>query len=79
MMNMKIRRIVMWAFCLPATVLIAQDSVSWREYSDYILTHELVPAGPVPTAYDANGIYPYVSYVETSSRPVLRICLKTGF
>ena len=40
------------------------------EYTDYILTHQLVPAGPVPTAYDANGVYPYISYVETSNRPV---------
>src|SRR5690349_8161337 len=37
-----------------------------------ILTHELVPAGPVPTALDPNGVYPYISYVETSNRPVPR-------
>ena len=35
-----------------------------------MLTHELIPAGPVPTAFDPNGVYPYVSYSETSSRPV---------
>jgi hypothetical protein len=40
------------------------------EYDDYILTHELVPAGPIPTAMDPNGVYPYESYVETSNRPV---------
>lgn len=40
------------------------------EYEDYILTHELVPVGPVPTAFDPNGVYPYVSYSETSDRPV---------
>src|SRR2546429_5797151 len=34
------------------------------------LTHELTPAGPVPTAFDPNGVYPYVSYVATSPRPV---------
>src|SRR5215831_1019309 len=39
-------------------------------YDDYILTHELVPAGPIPTAMDPNGVYPYESYVETSNRPV---------
>src|SRR5215831_12759242 len=39
-------------------------------YDDYILTHELVPAGPIPTALDPNGVYPYISYVETSNRPV---------
>ncbi len=40
------------------------------EYDDYVLTHELTPAGPVPTALDPNGVYPYISYVETSNRPV---------
>lgn len=40
------------------------------EYDAYILTHQLVPAGPVPTAYDPNGVYPYISYSETSNRPV---------
>src|SRR5882757_9463959 len=40
------------------------------EYDDYILTHELTPFGPVPTAFDPNGIYPYISYCETSNRPV---------
>jgi hypothetical protein len=39
---------------------------------DYRLTHELVPCGPVPTALDPNGVYPYVSYCETSHRPVLK-------
>ena len=38
---------------------------------DYRLTHELVACGPVPTALDPNGVYPYVSYCETSNRPVL--------
>lgn len=42
------------------------------EYETYMLTHQLVPAGPVPTALDPNGVYPYVSYVETSNRPVLK-------
>ena len=47
-----------------------QIEISCTEYDEYILTHELVPAGPVPTALDPNGVYPYVSYVETSNRPV---------
>src|SRR5256886_12886902 len=38
--------------------------------SSDLLTHELTPAGPVPTAFDPNGVYPYVSYVATSPRPV---------
>jgi len=50
----------------------AQTDVTCITYEDYILTHELTPAGPIPTAYDANGVYPYVSYSETSNRPVLK-------
>lgn len=42
------------------------------EYEDYLLTHTLTPIGPIPTALDPNGIYPYVSYAETSNRPVLK-------
>lgn len=45
--------------------------VRCKEYDDYVLTHVLTPAGPVPTALDPNGVYPYISYSETSSRPVL--------
>src|SRR6187399_1878584 len=48
------------------------DKVAVTEYDDYILTSLLTPAGPIPTALDANGVYPYVSYVETSNRPVLK-------
>ena len=54
---------------LIASICTAQK-VSCKEFNDYVLTCELTPAGPVPTAYDANGVYPYVSYVETSNRPV---------
>ena len=43
-----------------------------RETHDSLPTHELTPAGPVPTAFDPDGVYPYVSYVETSQRPVLK-------
>ena len=42
------------------------------ELGDYVLTHELLAAGPVPTAFDPDGVYPYVSYSETSHRPVLK-------
>jgi hypothetical protein len=42
------------------------------EFRDYVLTHVLTPAGPIPTAYDPNGTYPYMSYVETSERPVVK-------
>lgn len=46
-----------------------QGKVVCTEHEEYILTHTLVPAGPVPTAFDANGVYPYVSYSETANRP----------
>src|SRR3984893_10856367 len=42
------------------------------EFQDYILTHQLTPVGPIPTAFDPNGVYPYLSYAETSNRPVLK-------
>lgn len=46
-----------------------QGKVVCTEHQEYILTHSLVPAGPIPTAFDANGVYPYVSYSETANRP----------
>src|ERR1700680_3649738 len=48
------------------------SKVVCTEYDDYKLTHELTPFGPVPTAFDPNGVYPYTSYCETSNRPVLK-------
>ena len=42
------------------------------EFDDYVLTHAPIPAGPIPTAFDPDGVYPYVSYVATSNRPVLK-------
>src|SRR2546430_1634910 len=51
---------------------LTQDKVICTEKEDYILTHELTPFGPVPTALDPNGVYPYISYAETSNRPVLK-------
>ncbi len=53
----------------PATASLAQDVVC-TEYQETILTHVLTPAGPLATAMDADGVYPYVSYSETSNRPV---------
>ena len=49
-----------------------QNKLTCTEQTKYILTHTLVPAGPVPTAFDPNAVYPYVSYSETSNRPVPR-------
>lgn len=37
-----------------------------------ILTHLLVPIGPVPPVLDTDSVYPYQSYCETSTRPVLK-------
>lgn len=48
------------------------SSLSYNEYDRFVLTHVLTPAGPVPTAFDPNAVYPYMSYVETSARPVLK-------
>jgi hypothetical protein len=43
-----------------------------EEQERLLLSHLLVPAGPIPSAQDPDGVYPYESYVETSRRPVLR-------
>jgi hypothetical protein len=60
-----------------------ESKLHCTEYQDYFLTHLLTPAGPVPTAFDPNGVYPYVSYSETSNRPVLKkyryVALENGF
>ena len=37
-----------------------------------VLHHDLTPCGPLPTAHDPNGVYPYVSYCATAPRPTLR-------
>ena len=50
--------------------------VACTEVQDDVATHELKPAGPIPTAFDPDGVYPYLSFVETSDRPVLK---KYGF
>jgi hypothetical protein len=44
--------------------------VSYKVYDQVVLTHLLTPSGPIPTAFDPNGVYPYQSYSETSNRPV---------
>jgi len=42
------------------------------ETTELLLTHQLVPAGPIPTTNDPDGFYPYESFCETSKRPVLK-------
>jgi hypothetical protein len=43
-----------------------------HETAEFLLTHAMVPAGPVPTCCDPDGIYPYESFCETSRRPEIR-------
>ena len=67
-------RICLLANALVATCLASEpvENVVTSQYEDYVLTHPLTPCGPVPTALDPNGVYPYVSYCETANRPVLQ-------
>jgi len=65
--------------CLLANFFVANclatespDKAVFSEYEDYVLTHESTACGPVPTALDPNGVYPYVSYCETANRPVVQ-------
>ncbi len=51
---------------------LTQGQVICKEETKYVLTHNLTPFGPIPTALDPNGVYPYISYAETSNRPVLK-------
>ena len=65
------------AFILHAIIVVCNaqlpvEKLSAKEYDDHILTHLLTPAGPIPTAFDPNGVYPYMSYSETSNRPVAK-------
>jgi hypothetical protein len=48
----------------------ALSQVNCFEDEKVLLTHILVPTGPIPTAFDPNGVYPYISFCETSARPV---------
>lgn len=43
-----------------------------HETTESLLTHSLIPAGPIPTCYSPDGIYPYESFCETSRRPEIR-------
>lgn len=71
---MKLQHIILLSPFLFFTDIKAQQTgkVVAAEYEEYILAHELIPAGPVPSALDPNGVYPYMSYVETSNRPAPR-------
>ncbi|MGZ5221123.1 MAG: DUF5107 domain-containing protein, partial [Chitinophagaceae bacterium] len=71
MTKKRINFIIVFIFilCMNCQAQQPTGKIACREHEDYILTHGLTPAGPVPTAFDANGVYPYVSYAETSNRP----------
>lgn len=49
---------------------LSGQAITCVEFDSLVLTHALVPAGPVPSAFDINGVYPYPSYAETARRPV---------
>jgi hypothetical protein len=46
--------------------------LEFAETEELLLTHQLVPAGPIPTTNDPDGFYPYESFCETSRRPGLK-------
>lgn len=48
----------------------ATDGVICKTFDKILATHKLTPTGPIPTVLDPNGVYPYMSYSETSNRPV---------
>ncbi len=70
-MNKKEVILIIFVF-FSLNVFANTGKVTVQEFDGYLLTHLLTPAGPVPTAFDPNGVYPYVSYSETSNRPVLK-------
>ena len=62
--------LIVFSICTISTRAQGKPGEVWTlEYEKYILTHSLVPAGPIPTAFDPNAVYPYISYAETSNRP----------
>jgi len=72
---MRIRLLIIVAiyiFSVTGKAQSSSDKLAVYEYDDHLLTHLLTPAGPVPTAFDPNGVYPYMSYAETSARPVAK-------
>lgn len=48
----------------------AANGVVCKTFDQILLAHQLTPTGPIPTVVDPNGVYPYMSYSETSNRPV---------
>lgn len=67
-----IASLLSFLFCAASLAQKGNGKVISSEYDEFVLTHELTPAGPMPAALDPNGDFPYISYVETSNRPVPR-------
>ena len=40
--------------------------------SRLVLSHDIIPSGPIPTVQDPSGVYPYPSFCATAPRPCLR-------
>ena len=70
--------LTVWLSLLVSTLVMScvaselPDKTVFHHYEDYVLTHQLIACGHVPTAMDPNGVYPYVSHCETANRPVLQ-------
>lgn len=43
-----------------------------EQTEELLLSHQIVPMGPIPMARNPEGVYPYESFCETSRRPVLK-------
>ncbi|MDF2650831.1 MAG: TPR-domain containing protein [Paenibacillus sp.] len=44
-----------------------------RSYQSEMLEHGMTSTGPIPTAQDPDGVYPYESFAETSRRSSIRL------
>jgi hypothetical protein len=65
-------RITFFFFLVFSAALGQVPSSSVSVESQVFLVHQITPAGPVPTALDPNGVYPYLSFSGTSDRPVAK-------
>src|SRR6516164_3790603 len=69
------RLLLLFIFSFCSLIIYCQPpntALKVYEMEDFLLTHELTESGPIPTAYDPNGVYPYRSYSETSNRPQIK-------
>lgn len=46
--------------------------LEYREWQETLLYFNVQPKGPIPSVNDEDGIYPYESYCQTASRPILK-------